>query len=131
MSEIDSSAAARIRSWVSCVMPPRLTLSAARMKENSPIWASAAATVRLVALSSLKTVVMPIAAMDLPTMTMPRTPSTASGSRSRIVGSNNIPTETKNSTAKASRSGRDRSAALCPSGELFSTSPARKAPRSY
>ena len=80
-------------------------------------------------MSSLNTVVMPSAAIDLPTMTMPSTPRTANGSRTRMVGSNSMPTDTKNSTAKASRNGSDRSAALWPSGELFSTSPARKAPR--
>ena len=38
-------------------------------------------------------------------------PSTGSGSRTRLIGSNSMPTETKNSTAKASRSGSDSSAA--------------------
>lgn len=99
------------------------------MNENSPIWARAAATVKLVPRSSRNTWVMARAASDLPRRMMNRTPATASGARTRTLGSNSIPTETKNSTAKASLSGRARSAALWPSGVPFSTRPATKAPR--
>ena len=46
----------------------------------------------------------------------------------RIAGSNSMPTETKNSTAKASRSGSDSSAACWLSSDSLSTIPAKNAP---
>ena len=52
------------------------------------------------------------AASDLPTRMMSSVANTGNGSRTRIVGSNSMPTETKNSTAKASRSGSVSVAAL-------------------
>ena len=55
-------------------------------------------------------------------------PSTASGCWMRIIGSNSIPTETKNSTANASRSGRVSCAARWLSSDSFSTIPAKNAP---
>ena len=39
-----------------------------------------------------------------------------------------MPTETKNSTAKASRKGSDSSAARCANSDSRSTRPAKKAP---
>ncbi|MEA3220910.1 MAG: hypothetical protein OZX49_02025 [Immundisolibacter sp.] len=54
---------------------------------------------------------IPNAASDLPRTMTSTTASTASGSRSTMVGSNNMPTDTKNSTAKASCSGSESAAA--------------------
>jgi hypothetical protein len=51
-----------------------------------------------------------------------------SGSLITIIGSNSMPTETKNSTANASRSGRVSCAARWLSSDSFSTMPAKKAP---
>ncbi len=61
-------------------------------------------------------------------MMMPTTASTRSGSRISIAGSNSIPTDTKNKTEKASRSGRDSSAARWLSSDSRITIPAKKAP---
>ena len=55
-------------------------------------------------------------------------PSTANGCWIRTNGSNSIPTETKNSTANASRSGRVSCAARWLSSDSFSTIPAKNAP---
>src|SRR5687767_15569332 len=49
--------------------------------------------------------ICPNAASELPSITMARVASTGSGSRHSAAGSNSMPTETKNSTANASRSG--------------------------
>ena len=76
------------------------------MKLNSPICASDAEMVsadptgRFSAMTRKK----PIA--DLPTRMMNSVPSTCHGWVSRIVGLNSMPTDTKNSTANASRNGR-------------------------
>jgi hypothetical protein len=51
------------------------------------------------------------AASDLPSMMIATTASTCSGSLDSTAGSNSMPTETKNSTANASRSGSDSCAA--------------------
>src|SRR5262249_19934151 len=56
------------------------------------------------------------------------TPPTLNGSRTKIVGSNSMPTETKNSTAKASRNGSDSSAATWLSSDSLSVMPAKNAP---
>ena len=53
---------------------------------------------------------------------------TVSGSCNRIIGLNSIPTETKNSTAKASRSGNEFSAASWLSSDSLRIIPAKKAP---
>jgi hypothetical protein len=45
-----------------------------------------------------------------------------------MLGSKSIPTETKNSTENASRSGRDSSAARWLNSELWSMTPAMNAP---
>ena len=68
------------------------------------------------------------AASDLPTMMMATTPSTRNGCSIRIIGSNNIPTETKNRTEKASRSGNDSVAARWLNSDSRITMPAKKAP---
>ncbi len=59
---------------------------------------------------------------------MASVPSSGSGSRTRLMGSNSIPTEMKNSTAKASRKGRDSSAARWLSSDSLITIPAKNAP---
>lgn len=61
-------------------------------------------------------------------MMMNRVASTASGSVSSTAGLNSMPTETKNSTAKASCSGRVLLAARWLSSERFMTMPVKKAP---
>ena len=71
---------------------------------------------------------MSVAASDLPTTTMATTSSTFSGSSISTCGSNSMPTDTKKSTAKASRSGSDSSAARCENSDSRITMPAKKAP---
>jgi hypothetical protein len=67
--------------------------------------------------------------MDLPKMMMATTPKTCKGCSIRILGSKSMPTETKKSTEKASRSGKDSSAALWLNSDSRITMPAKKAPR--
>ena len=69
-----------------------------------------------------------MAASVLPTITMATTASTRSGSSISTRGSNSMPTDTKNSTAKASRRGSDSSAARALKGDSRSIMPAKKAP---
>src|SRR5205823_12053286 len=64
----------------------------------------------------------------LPTSTSSTTPPIASGSCTRMVGSNSMPTETKNRTAKASRNGSDSSAATWLNSDSLSVMPAKNAP---
>ena len=52
-----------------------------------------------------------IAGSDLTSTMTSRTAAMLSGCCSRIEGSNSMPTETKNSTAKASRNGSESAAA--------------------
>src|SRR5215470_17840703 len=54
--------------------------------------------------------------------------STASGSRIKIIGSTNMPTETKNSTAKASRNGIVSEAARWLNSDSLKIMPAKNAP---
>ena len=61
-------------------------------------------------------------------MMIAATASTCSGRSTSTRGSNSMPTETKNSTAKASRNGSDSSAARWLNSDSRSTSPAKKAP---
>ena len=90
---------------------PWLMPMAARMKENSPIWPRATATDRLRRRGFRNRVVMSSAASGLTTMMMPRVASIRGQSLSRAAGSKSMPTETKKSTAKASRRGRASAAA--------------------
>ena len=53
----------------------------------------------------------------------------ASGIASRMAGSSSIPTDTKNSTANASRSGSASAAAWWLMSDSPTTAPARNAPR--
>ncbi len=59
---------------------------------------------------------------------MPKVAASAKGSFRMTRGLNSMPTETKNSTAKASRSGRDSSAARWDSADPARIMPAKKAP---
>ena len=68
------------------------------------------------------------AASDLPTTITSSTLSTASGSRTTMVGSNSMPTETKNSTANASCSGSESAAAWWLNSDSESSTPAKNAP---
>ena len=68
------------------------------------------------------------AASDFTTTITSSTAATWSGSRNSTAGSNSIPTETKNRTAKASRSGRLPAAAWWLRPLSLSTTPAKKAP---
>ena len=54
--------------------------------------------------------------------------SSASGASATIAGLNSMPTETKNSTAKASRKGSDSVAACWLSADSLKIMPAKKAP---
>ena len=58
-----------------------------------------------------------------------RVASTGSGSRHTIIGSTSMPTETKNSTAKASRSGSVSCAARCDNSDSARIMPAKNAPK--
>ncbi len=91
-------------------MSPSARPIVARMNENSPICASPAATIRPVRAGRRKATTIRNAASGFAT-TMSSTSTTATGCASSIDGSNSIPTDTKNSTANASRSGRASSAA--------------------
>ena len=69
------------------------------------------------------------ASTDLPMRMMKTVAITGSGLSIRIVGSNNMPTETKNSTANASRSGSVSCAARLESSDSERIMPAKNAPR--
>ena len=66
--------------------------------------------------------------MDLPNMMMATAMATRSGFSTSVIGSNSMPTETKNSTENASRRGSVSSAARWLRGDSRSTMPAKKAP---
>ena len=59
---------------------------------------------------------------------MKRVATSGQGSRMMLAGSHSMPAETKNCTAKASRSGSDSCAARWLSGDSPSIMPAKKAP---
>src|SRR3954466_9221540 len=61
-------------------------------------------------------------------MMIARTASTARGSRTSTVGSNSMPTETKNSTANASFNGSESLPAWCDSSDSDRMTPAKNAP---
>ena len=119
---------ARISCRACSVMMPSQIPRLARMNENSPICASEAATSSAASRAppSRRTATKAIAGVM--TSTRISAPTIGSGSSTRIVGSNSIPTETKNSTANASRSGSDSSAATWLSADSLSVMPAIKAP---
>ena len=98
------------------------------MNENSPICASEAVIISAAERECPNRRTTRKAATDLPTRMMSTVASSASGAASTIVGSNSMPTETKNSTAKASRNGSDSVAACWLSCDSLSIMPAKKAP---
>ncbi len=98
------------------------------MKENSPIWARLAEIINAVAIGCRNSTTIKSAASDLPTTMTNRVATNGHGSRTTLSGSNSMPTETKNSTAKASRSGNVSWAARWLSGDSRSIIPAKKAP---
>ncbi len=98
------------------------------MKANSPICARLAEIVNAVPVGWPNARTMKNAAADLPNMMMPAVASTCHGCSIRMPGLKSMPTETKNSTAKASRSGRESLAALWLSSDSLSSMPAKNAP---
>lgn len=68
------------------------------------------------------------AASDFPTRMISNVPTTAQGWLIRMFGLNSMPTATKNSTAKASRSGSVSAAALWLSSDSLRINPAKNAP---
>ena len=125
---IDRIAPASTRFCPACGSRLSAIPSPARINANSPICARLVAIVSAVRCEWPNMRTSRSAATDLPKIIIARVPSTASGCSSRIIGSNSIPTETKNSTANASRSGRVSCAARWLSSDSFSTIPAKKAP---
>jgi hypothetical protein len=63
--------------------------------------------------------------MDLPKTMMSNVAATGQGSRTMVAGSNSMPTDTKNSTANASRNGSDSSAARWLSADSLRIIPAK------
>jgi hypothetical protein len=124
---IDRIAPASTKSRPASDSIPSATPSPTRMKENSPICARLAAIVIPVAQGWPKARTIKSAAADLPTTMMASVASTASGAVTGMLGSNSMPTETKNSTAKASRSGIASSAARWLSWLSLITIPAKNA----
>ncbi|MNE86334.1 hypothetical protein D3C80_1834250 [compost metagenome] len=106
----------------------RVTPRPAMMKENSPICARLAEIVNAVPVGWPNARTMKNAAADLPNMMMPAVASTCQGCSIRMPGLNSMPTETKNSTANASRSGSESLAALWLSSDSLSSMPAKNAP---
>ena len=98
------------------------------MKENSPICDRLTAIVSAVRIGSLSRRTMPNAAIALPTTMIRNVASTCHGWSTRMCGLNSIPTETKNSTANASRIGSESAAALWLSSDSLSSMPAKNAP---
>ena len=70
-----------------------------------------------------------VAAKGLIVQISTRTANTWDGCSIRTLGSNSMPTETKKSTEKASRSGKDSSAARWLKSDSRITTPAKKAPK--
>ena len=128
LSTMEISAPARIRSWPSRGRMASATPMLARMKENSPICASEAEMVSAVPIGRLNSSTMAKAASDLPMTMMNTVASTGSGLVMMIEGSNSMPTDTKNSTAKASRSGNVSWAARWDNSLSDRIMPAKKAP---
>jgi hypothetical protein len=93
------------------------------MNENSAIWPRLAATVQAVAVGCPSRRAAPNAASPLPPTITASVASTAHGRSTRTCGLKSMPTETKNSTAKASRSGNASSVARWLSGLSASTLP--------
>lgn len=128
LSEIDPIAAATSTFCPASGIKPYSYARSERMKENSPIWASPMATVSAVRVECPKSATIASAASGLASRIIPSAATTIHGSDSRKPGSTSIPTETKNSTEKASRSGSASAAAWWLTGDCPTTIPARNAP---
>ena len=98
------------------------------MNENSPICARLAEIVSAVMRGCPNSRTMKNAAMDFPRTMMNTVASSGNGSRYAIIGSTSMPTETKNSTANASRSGSVSCAARWLSSDSLRIMPAKNAP---
>ena len=98
------------------------------MNENSPICASEAVIINAAERECPNSLTTKNAAIDLPTRMISTVASSAKGAARMMVGSNNMPTETKNSTAKASRKGSDSVAACWLNCNSLNIMPAKKAP---
>src|SRR6478735_6945043 len=99
------------------------------MNENSPIWASATATVTDALNGYPNAQTSTSATNGLPTSTMASAPSTSRGDCNKAAGASSMPTDTKNSTANASRIGSASDAARRLYSDRPTTMPARNAPR--
>ncbi len=98
------------------------------MNENSPICASPAPTVSAVFSGYRNAITSATAASVLPISTIAATSITCSGCSISTFGSNSIPTEMKNSTENASRSGSVSSAARRLNSDSRIIMPAKNAP---
>jgi hypothetical protein len=125
---IDRIAHATITLCPASFISPCCRATSERMNENSPICARPIATVSPVRSGYPITATITSAASGLPTMMMPSVDSTSSGSRTMNIGSKSIPTDAKNSTPNASRSGSASAPACCETGDCPTTMPARNAP---
>ena len=98
------------------------------MKENSPICASAAATGMAIDGDTPRHRITARATAGLRKITISTVARIARGERTSVDGSKSIPTDTKNSTAKASRIGRASDAARRLNSLRPTIIPARNAP---
>ena len=98
------------------------------MNENSPTWARPADTVSATRSGCPNRSTNPNLNSPLPTTIRISTATIAMGIASNEAGSRSIPTDTKNSTAKASRSGIESAAAWWLMSDSPTTAPARNAP---
>ena len=125
---IETIAPASTRLWPASGSSLSDTARLARMKLNSPIWPSVMPTSKAEAIDRPDMRITTAAHIALPNMMMAATTSSLSGSRHSTWGSNSMPTETKNSTANASRSGSDSSAARWLYSDSRIIMPAKNAP---
>ena len=128
LSAMENKAPASTRLAPSGGNRPNEEPSATRMNENSPICAKLADTVSAVLSGYRNASTRPAAATVLPSMMMATTASTCSGRSHKTAGLNSMPTDTKKSTANASRSGSDSCAARWLNSDSRITMPAKKAP---
>ena len=125
---MEKIAPASIRSRASGGISPTLTPSPARMNENSPICARLAEIVKAVETGWRNPRTIPNASTAFPSVMMRIVATSGPGCSTRTRGLNSIPTETKNSTANASRRGSVSCAARWLSWDSDSTIPAKNAP---
>ena len=108
----------------------RLRATVARMKLNSPTCEKAAATGQSGGHRRAQRAHGDEGGSGLPTMTTNSTIAMGTGALNRVPGSKSMPTETKNSTANASRIGMASMAARAAKSVRPTASPARNAPSS-